>query len=190
MPELRLFSLFLKPLNALGLRYMVTGAVATILYGEPRLTHDLDLVLEMDAEDAQSFAEAFPLDTFYCPPVETIKVEALRRLRGHFNLVHHDTGFKADIYIKGEDKLHEWAMQRRMRFEIKGEVLWAAPIEYVILRKLEYFREGGSEKHLRDIAGILRASSELIDLPEINYWLERLGLTKDWQKALEETRSH
>lgn len=55
MPELRFFSLFLKPLNALGLLYMVTGAVATILYGEPRLTYDLDLVLEIDADDTKRF---------------------------------------------------------------------------------------------------------------------------------------
>jgi hypothetical protein len=77
---------------------MITGAVASIIYGEPRLTNDIDLVINMKPDDVETFADAFPIEDFYCPPPEVIKLEIGRSQRGHFNLIHHETGFKADIY--------------------------------------------------------------------------------------------
>ena len=165
MQEINLFQLFTNPLNAMGVKYMVTGAVANIVYGEPRLTHDIDLVLEIGTEDAEKIASSFPLDQFYCPPIEVIIIESKRRMRGHFNIIHHKTGFKADIYIAGDDPLHSWALENRRRINIEGNNFWIAPIEYVILRKLEYYGEGGSEKHLQDITGMIVASGDQIDWP-------------------------
>jgi hypothetical protein len=70
------------------------------------------------------------------------------------------TGFKADLYLTGRDELEAWAFrfQRRVRFE--GETVALVPPEYVIVRKLEYYREGGSEKHLRDLRSMLAVSGE------------------------------
>ena len=64
MPEPNLFKIFTKRLDDAGLRYMVTGAVASIVYGEPRLTHDIDLVLVLSDEGAEKIIEAFPLEEF------------------------------------------------------------------------------------------------------------------------------
>ena len=162
---------------------MITGAVASIIYGEPRLTHDVDLVLEMTEENTKNIVEAFPLDEFYCPPVDVIRLEIRRSLRGHFNLIHHETGFKADIYISGEDELHRWALAKRRRIKIEEETIWVAPPEYVILRKLEYYQEGRSEKHLRDIAGILEVSEEQVDLKELEGKIGEFALEEEWEKA-------
>jgi len=162
----------------MGVKYMVTGAVANIVYGEPRLTHDIDLVLEIEAEGAEKITSSFPLDEFYCPPIEVIIIESKRRMRGHFNIIHHKTGFKADIYIAGDDPLHAWALQNRKRISIKGKNFWIAPIEYVILRKLEYYREGGSEKHLQDITGMIAASGDQIDWPLLIEKIKQYKLQK------------
>jgi hypothetical protein len=187
MPEHNLFKIFLSRLNAIGMRYMVTGAVASIIYGEPRLTHDIDLVVELNPEQAEEVSKAFPLQEFYCPPVEIIKLEAGRGLHGHFNIIHHETGYKADIYILGRDKLHHWAMTSLKKIELEGEQVWLAPPEYVILRKLEYYREGGSEKHLRDIAGIMKLASDQINLQELTAKIKQYDLGKPWKKAQELT---
>jgi hypothetical protein len=146
-----LFLLFTDKLEAIGLTYMVTGSVAGILYGEPRLTHDVDLVVEI-ADDAQAEAlvAAFPLEEFYCAPLEVVQLEARRSHRGHFNIIHHESGFKADIYLTS-DSLHREALKKRRTFDIAGSRLQVAPPEYVVIRKLEYFKEGGSAKHLADI---------------------------------------
>lgn len=182
-PEL--FLLFTGPLDGLGLDYLVTGSVASIIYGEPRLTHDIDIVLDLAASDASKLESVFPLDSFYCPPREIIQIEARRDQRGHFNIIHHETGYKADIYIKGKHPLHEWALEHRCSIALSDGKLWIAPPEYVILRKLEYFREGGSEKHLRDIRGMIAVSGDLIDGAIMDVWVERLHLEVEWDLVRE-----
>lgn len=176
--------MFSEPLERLGLAYMVTGSVASIAYGEPRLTHDVDMVAEISSADTARLAAAFAPESFYCPPVEVMTVEARRERRGHFNIIHHETGFKADVFVAGEDPLHAWALARRRRIEIEGgRSFWLAPPEYVIIRKLEYFREGGSDKHLRDIRGMLAASAGLMDQQALDELLRKTGTTELWRMA-------
>jgi hypothetical protein len=179
-----LFLVFLSRLEESGLQYMVTGAAASIVYGEPRLTHDLDLVLEMNEQDAGKIATLFPSDQFYCPPMEVLEEEAQRQHKGHFNIIHHASGFKADFYLKGKDELHRWAMMERRRVEMESLSIWVAPPEYVILRKLQYYREGGSEKHLRDIRGMLDLSAGQIDMETLQAKIEEYGLGKEWESVL------
>jgi hypothetical protein len=76
MAEANLFLMFTQRLNALGVAYMVSGSVAVIIYGEPRLTHDVDLIVVLDLEHIARLPEVFPPGEFYCPPAEVIAVEA------------------------------------------------------------------------------------------------------------------
>ncbi len=174
---------FVSRLEKLEIPYVVTGAVASSIYGEPRLTNDVDLIMMMRIEDIERFVQAFAPTEFYCPPAEVLKIEIRRSHRGHFNLIHHDTGTKADIYLAGEDELHRWALSEKRSMAIEGERVRVAPPEYVIVRKLEYYREGGSEKHLRDIAGMVELSSEEIDFKQLEGFIHRYGLQKEWTKA-------
>jgi len=183
MPELNLFKIFTSRLNEFGVRYMVTGAVAIVIYGEPRLTHDIDLVVDLKREDAEKIVQAFPSEEFYCPPIEVINLEIDRPLRGHFNLIHYETGFKADIYTLGQDELHHWAMANRKSFQMEEEPIWVAPSEYVIVRKLEYYREGGSVKHLTDIANMIEISSEHINFEQLQNKIKDYALEREWQKV-------
>jgi hypothetical protein len=162
---------------------MITGAVASIIYGEPRLTNDIDLVIDLNSDDVESFADTFPIEDFYCPPQEVIRLEIARSQRGHFNLIHHETGFKADIYASGRDELHRWGLKNRKWVDVENEKFWLAPIEYVILRKLEYYREGRSEKHLRDISSILELSSNDIDFKMLEAKINKRTLQKEWESA-------
>ncbi len=183
MQEHNLFHIFVSRLNKLSISYMITGGAASIIYGEPRLTNDIDFVIDLKDEDVERFAEAFPIEEFYCPPVEVIKLEVRRPQRGHFNLIHHDTGFKADIYTAGRGKLHHWGFQIREQIIIEGEQFWLAPIEYVILRKLEYYREGQSEKHLRDISSMLTLSSDQVNFKVLEKKISDRLLQKEWLAA-------
>ena len=173
-----------RPLDELDIRYMATGSVASTFYGVPRFTHDVDLVLELPQGMASSLERAFPQTAFYCPPAEVIQVENHRPLRGHFNLIHHQTGFKADVYLVGRDPLHAWGLERRRRIDLSpAGVLWLAPPEYVILRKLEFYREGHSPKHLDDIRGMLEVSGDSISRETIMEWAPKLELEKQWLKV-------
>lgn len=130
MHEADLALLFIRPIQALGLNYMVTGSMAAIIYGEPRLTHDLDLVITVNTEDIRPPAAAFSDDAFYCPPIDMIAVEARREQRGHINILHLPTRFKADLYMSGRDPLHDWALQRTRELQFHGERIRVAPAEY------------------------------------------------------------
>ena len=87
----------------------------------------------------------FPDEEFYCPPPDVLRFEAMRSSRGHFNVIEHASGFKADMYPAGRDPLHAWALPRATQLEYAGHTLRVAPPEYVIVRKLEFFREGGAK---------------------------------------------
>jgi len=181
MPEPELFLLFVRPLNRAGIRYIVSGSVAAIFYGEPRLTHDVDFVVFLSDADIQRLVEVFPAVDFYLPPVDTIAAEARREQRGHFNIIHLATGFKADCYLTGRDELHAWAFRLRRLVQFEGESVTLAPPEYVIVRKLEYYREGGSDKHLRDIRSMFAVSGGQLDRTALTEWIERRGLHKEWR---------
>jgi len=175
----------LGPLNAGGIRYMVTGGAAAIIYGEPRLTLDVDLVLALPRRAVGDLLNAFPVRDYYVPPAEVLEEEAGRETRGHFNLVHHATGLRADCYFAGRDPLHEWAFPLRRWIDLGNLGGWIACPEYVILRKLQYYSEGRSEKHLRDIARMLAVSGSRFDQAALSGWVSRLALDPEWKAACE-----
>jgi hypothetical protein len=178
-PEL--LARFVRPLNAAGITYMVTGGVAAIVYGEPRLTNDIDLVMTLSRDDAVELVAAFPSPAFYAPPVEVVQEEAARPVGGHFNLLHLDSALRADIYLAGEDALAKWALSRRRTIELGPESVPMAPLEYVILKKLTWIQEGGGDRHRTDIAAMLRLSGHLVDQGELEVWVERLGVAGEWK---------
>lgn len=183
MPPPDPFLIFTRKFHELGLKYMVSGSIAAIFYGEPRLTNDVDIIIFLQREDAGMLCGAFPLEEFYCPPQEVIEMEIARSQRGHFNLIHHTTGFKADIYLSGCDELHSWGLSKAIQADLDGEPIVFAPPEYVIVRKLEFFREGGSRKHLRDIHRMLTAMGEDWPRNTLLTMIRSHRLEPEWQKV-------
>ena len=181
MPAPNPVAIFAPPLNQLGLQWMAVGSIASNAFGEFRVTNDLDLILVLPGGQAKRLAAAFPDGEFYCPPVEVIELEAARDERGHFNLIHHETGFKADIYLAGNDPLQKWALQHRREIKLDDSIVWIAPPEYVVIGKLEFFREGGSEKHLRDIRGMLAVTE--VERAFLEKEIARRGLQEAWRKC-------
>jgi len=178
-----LFLLFTGPLDDLAVVYMVGGSVASMVYGEPRLTNDIDLVVDLSVTPPALLTRAFPDTAFYCPPEEVMIMESRRLQRGHFNIIHHETGYKADCYMRGKDALQAWGLENRSWIDFPGQRgIWVAPPEYVILRKLEYFREGGSDKHIHDICGMLDASNDMIRHELLNDWIAELRLETVWNE--------
>lgn len=178
------FLIFTRKFNELGLRYMVSGSVAAIYYGEPRMTNDVDIIVFLRSEDARKLVAAFPEHEFYCPPLDVIQAERKRDRRGHFNLIHHATGFKADIYLTSRDDLHTWGLSHAVKADVDGEDILFAPPEYVMVRKLQFYREGGSSKHLRDISRMLIALGEEWDRTTLEQMIQTHSLQPEWNKAV------
>lgn len=182
-----LYQRLLGPIHGTGVPYMVTGGLAAILYGDPRLTNDVALVVQVGPAQATRFLAAFAADEYYLPPLEVVREEAGRREGGHFNILHLDSALRADIYCLGPaDDLGAWGIARTRTLVIAGGEIAVAPIEYVILKKLQYFQMGGSDRHLRDIRGMVRLSGDQLDQPEFDRWLDHLHLRRVWYEALQD----
>ena len=176
--------LFIEPLETQGLSYMITGGVASVIYGEPRFTRDIDIVLGLPESGIEGLIKAFSSPEFYLPSIETLREEAFRPRHGHFNIIHRGTALRADVYVLGDDPLHAWAFSRRVRIPLEASLaIWLAPVEYVIVRKLEYYAISGSDRHLRDISMMLEVSGEKVDRAQLRRWVERLGLDEAWVNA-------
>jgi hypothetical protein len=184
VPSPEPFLIFTRKLGELGVRYMVSGSVAAIFYGEPRLTNDVDIIVFLQRGDAARLARAFPEAEFYCPPEEVLHLELSREQRGHFNLIHHESGFKADIYVGGRDALHEWGLAHAVEADIDGDRVTFAPPEYVIVRKLQFYREGSSPKHLRDISRMLLALGDEWNRETLTRMIAEHALLAEWRQAL------
>ena len=179
MPDSDPATIFAPRFNALGVPWAATGSIASMIYGEVRTTQDIDVIVLLHAGAIVLMEKVFPETEFYRPPREVIQVELARERRGHFNLIHFESGYKADIYLSADDPLHAWALRNRRAVEIEDEQLWLVPPEYVIIHKLEFFREGGSEKHLRDIRGMLAVTD--VDRELLDREINARGLGEAWQ---------
>jgi hypothetical protein len=183
---MELFELLRKVVDVferLGISYLVTGSVAAMAFGEPRLTNDIDIVAAIEEKHVKDLVTAFPSNEFYIS--EEIVREAIHH-QGQFNIIHPASGIKVDIIIKQDTPFDNSRFGRVHRIypAESYQANFAAP-EDVIIKKMEYYKAGGSEKHLRDIAGILKISGEIVDWDYITTWAERLDLTEVWDAVRE-----
>ncbi|MBK7961961.1 MAG: hypothetical protein IPK04_12635 [Bdellovibrionales bacterium] len=169
-----------KRFDEAGIEYFLVGSLATMYYGRPRFTQGVDLVVRIKAKQVLKFETLFPIEEYYCPPKEVLHDEVIRR--GSFNLVNQGSGIKVDIVIDKETEFYKSEFSRRKKLEVAPgiEVFIASP-EDLILKKLDYYREGQSEKHLLDIRDIL--ANVKVDDIYLNEWVERLNLRVEWEKA-------
>jgi hypothetical protein len=172
-------------LERLGLRYLVTGSTASAVYGEPRYTNDLDIVVDLPLATVGEFCAAFPANEFYVSLQAA--VDAVRESR-QFNVIHPGSGLKIDVIIATESDFDRSRLERGRVENVQPgrDVTFASP-EDVVLKKMVYFLEGGSEKHLRDIAGILTIQGPAIDRGYIERWAAELGVFDVWMLVLERT---
>jgi hypothetical protein len=169
-------------LERLRITYMVVGSFTSGAYGEPRFTNDIDIVVDLRSPDVKPLCEAFPPDRFY------LSEEAARGAvasGGQFNVIEPESGNKIDFMIARRDPWGREQLSRRQRlpFLPKLEAFAARP-EDIIISKLIYFEEGGSDKHLRDIAGIFAAGTQAIDRQYIERWVQSLNLANAWNAVL------
>jgi hypothetical protein len=174
-------------LERLQVPYMIVGSFASSAYGEPRFTQDIDIVVELAAERVSAFCAAFPQPDFYLS--EQAVHDAVRG-RFQFNVLHPASGNKIDFMLPRDDDWGRVQLQRRQPVQLLPDRLaYAARPEDVILGKMWYYQEGGSEKHLRDITGILRIRGDRIDQGDVGQWAEKLGLSIIWHAILKRLQS-
>jgi hypothetical protein len=183
MEPFDLLKLLVGTLEWLGIDDLVTGSMATIAYGEPRFTNDLDVVIPPPMERVEAFCAAFPEEDFYLSR-DAVREAVLRRRQ--FNIIHFASGLKIDVIVPAEGEFEQSRRQRGRALAVDQDwrARFASP-EDVILRKLQHYQMGGSEKHLHEIAGVFKIQGSRLDLRYIADWAERLGVAEIWRELLE-----
>jgi hypothetical protein len=179
--------LVVEALNAAGVEYLIGGAIAEWAWGEPRATQDLDLVVNIPIKSVSKLSKELEKRDMLIP-AEIILDNILEdRADIPINAIHMYSGLKADLYpVREGDELRQSAFQRRQQVDYGppiGKVYIHSP-EDLILYKLMYFGLSQQSKHSRDIAAILKAKKNELDLDYIERWVDRLGLSSLWKEML------
>ena len=181
MDQAELLRHLLDTLDRQKLEYAITGSHASMAFGESRLTNDIDVLVALPPGYLHVFLKAFPAPEFY------VSEDAARqavKAGGMFNIIHPASGQKIDVIVPSDD-FDRWQLSRTVRAPVfpGREARLVAP-EDLVLKKLEYYREGGSEKHLRDIAGMAKVLGARLDLAYVETMAERMGLADVWQAVV------
>lgn len=165
-----------------GVPYMLTGSLASSMYGIPRATNDIDMVIAPSREQLILLLELFQRIGL---TVHTETALAALRNRTQFNVIDFAHGWKVDLIVRKDREFSTTEFDRRKTHEVEGMRLTIATPEDVLLAKLEWARMGDSERQLDDAAGILRMQRDTLDARYIEYWVQSMELQQQWTAALE-----
>lgn len=177
-------------LEKLGVPYLISGSLASALYGMVRTTQDSDIVAEMQLEHLQPFVSSLE-DEFFMD--EEMVAAAIRR-HSSFNIIHREAIFKVDVFVPSPRPFLQSQLARAQRqvffFEADSPVgaKFASP-EDTVLSKLEWYRMGGkvSDRQWRDILGVLKTRAGQIDLIYLRHWGAELKVSDLLERALRES---
>ena len=180
MSQSELLIFVLAQLNRSRVPYMLTGSVVSSLQGEPRSTHDIDIVVLLEAQSAPSLAALFPTDAFYIN-AESI-FEAIER-RSMFNLIDMFSGNKVDFWLLTEERYDQTRFTRRQKADVLGiDEFYITSPEDNILSKLRWAKlAGGSEKQLLDAVRVFEMQFDRLDMNYVAQWVEELALQAEWK---------
>lgn len=173
-----------KILQDLKISYAVTGGFAVIVWGKPRFTADIDIIVELAPQNISPLAKALLLIDKAVYVSEEAMWDALKR-RGEFNFIHPQTGLKVDFWVRGSKAdIYGKLKFERVRVVKFGdqEVSFVSP-EDLILSKLFWYKKSGSSKHLEDIKTVLDIQKNKLDLDYIKKWAEGQSTIKILKEA-------
>lgn len=172
MSQERLLTDAVAALEAAGVGYVLTGSLVSSLQGEPRATHDVDIVIEAAPDALKELAATFGAPRYYLD--EFAAREAMRN-RGMFNLLDTSTGDKVDFWALTDSEFDTSRFARRIGTDAFGQRVYVTTPEDTILQKLKWARDsGGSDRQLRDAIGVLELQGETLDLVYLEDWADRL----------------
>jgi len=175
-----------RVLEELGIPYLIGGSVASSIHGFPRSTQDSDLVADLRPQHVLPLSAALSPD-FY---IESERVSDAIRRRASFNLIHHRTGLKIDVFVLPDGPLARQEMARCARI---SPLPGLAPIpiaspEDTVLQKLHWYRlgHGVSDRQWNDVLGVLKVQGKRLDLEYLRKWAIHTGIDDLLRQAFED----
>ena len=164
-------------LDAHGIPYMLTGSLASSMYGIPRATNDIDIVVQPTREQLLSVVQLFQRVGLHVVPETAL---GALRAKTQFNVIDFPRALKVDLIVRKDRAFSITEFDRRETHEVEGMRLTIATPEDVLLSKLEWSKIGGSQRQLTDAVGILQVQRDTLDTAYIEKWVRELELQDQW----------
>ncbi len=167
-------------LHRLGVPFMLTGSLASSLQGEPRETHDIDLVVNFSSEQTEGLVSEFSPPDYYLS--RQAIAEAVTQC-GMFNLLDLREGDNVDFWMLSNDAFDESRFARRQQLLMDDVLIEVSSPEDTILMKLRWaLASGTSEKHFHDALRVYEVQHRVLDEDYLRHWVQALKLDELWQR--------
>lgn len=163
--------LITERLDRARIPYMLSGSVALSVYAQPRMTRDVDFVIDIEEAQVDQFFQLFEGDCY----VDRESVLEAVRLRGMFNIIHQAWVLKADFVVRKDEPFRKMEFERRRNVSIAGKEFSIVTAEDLILSKLHWAKASRSELQLGDVKNLILSASNL-DWSYIRHWAKKLGV--------------
>jgi hypothetical protein len=184
MSQQQLLEKVVPVLNSLGIAYLVTGSIASSMQGEPRSTHDIDLLVVLPQQAVS------PLVAAFAPPDYLLQEEAVQdalRYESMFNLLSLTDGEKVDFWILTRDPFDQSRFARRRTISLGETAVQVSAPEDTILAKLRWAKlSGGSEKQFKDALRVFEVQGNALDFSYLDDWAKRLDVDELWRRIKSE----
>lgn len=177
--ELDILKIVIERLDKADIPYMLTGSMAANFYTVPRMTRDIDIVIEISERDVERLSSLFSAD-FY------IDKEAIKKALGGrqmFNIIHTEAVVKVDFIIRKDIEYRKVEFNRRRKMEFEGRDIYVVSPEDLLISKLFWAKESMSGLQIGDVMNLLETVGEL-DREYIEKWVNKLELEDVWKAAL------
>ena len=180
MLQQELLKEIIQILNKNNIPYMLTGSVVSSFQGEPRLTHDIDIIIHVEKKDYLKIIGSFPKNNYYFDE-KTIS-DAIKS-KGQFNIISRDEGSKIDFWLLTESGFDKSRFSRKVKENFLDFEIEISSPEDTILEKLYWSKISGvSKKQMIDALRVFEVQYQRLDLKYLKFWAEKLEV----QKELEE----
>ena len=164
-------------LDEAAIPHMLAGSMASTFHGEPRMTRDIDMVIDATPEAIGRFVASLDRARYYIDDA----ADAVRR-RGMCNVIDTETGWKVDLIVRKERPFSREEFSRRQPAVVGGVGLFVATAEDTVLAKLEWRAQSDSERQFRDVVAIISAQD--LDNDYLRYWADELEITGSLDEAM------
>ena len=176
--ELEVLKIVTQRLREAGINYMISGSIAANYYTIPRMTRDIDVVVELKENDVDKFVSLFEGD-FYVNK-EAVASEVSRQ--GMFNLIYNRYVIKIDFIVKKSSEYQQGAFSRRKKVLIEQSPVWFVSAEDLVISKLIWAKDSHSETQLKDVRNLMETVDNL-DLKYVENWIREFGLEQIYKEA-------
>ncbi|MDN3511805.1 MAG: hypothetical protein NG784_10965 [Candidatus Jettenia sp.] len=176
--ELDVLRIVVKRLESAGIPYMITGSIAANFYTTPRMTRDIDIVMEVEEKDTEILFSLF-FNDFY---VNKDSIKNAIRTKQIFNIIHNEGIVKVDFIIRKDSNYRKIEFKRRRSMVFEGLKIHITSPEDLILSKLFWAKESLSEMQIRDVRNLLKTVHNL-DINYIEKWVRELGLEEVYNEV-------